>query len=268
MPDTCLGPVCGWIHFLSLWVKIHILPFAPLITVVVAAAAAGVAARIAWHSIQVTRSVARKRAAIDFFLKTDMDAGMVTAYKDFQDALAVWEKHVKDGKDIEEFMRDKQGVVTKASRDINSYLNVHELVAVGIKNEVFDPEVCYNFWSNALVRHTEKTKQLIDYEVASEGGAAAWLEPRTLSEKWKARIEKWQAEQVAIAKKQGQHPKPAPLAPVTGQTIGRPSQETMFGHQQPPTKLAVPPLAEAGPKKAPMDCTKPLMRTSTRSTPG
>jgi hypothetical protein len=234
MPETCLGPVCGWIHVLSLWLKVHILPFAPVITVVVAV----VAGVIAVYSIHVTRSVARKRAAVDFFLKTDMDAGMVTAYAAFQDALIAWEKHLKENKPVEKFIRDDTGAFTKGYRDITSYLNIHELVAVGIKNKVFDGNVCYNFWSDALVRHTDKTQKLIEYEVASDGGAASYLELRLLSEKWKKRIEKWQKKQ---AKKQGQLPKLAPPAPVSGQSFERPSQETIVGHPPPRTAPAAPP---------------------------
>jgi hypothetical protein len=233
MPEACLGPLCGWIHVLSVWFKIHLLPLAPLITPVVAIAAGA----IAIYSIHAARSVARKRGAIDFFLKTDLDAGMVKAYADFQAALAAWEKHNKEGKPIEEFLRDANGVYTESYRHINSYLNIHELVAVGIKNKVFDHEVCYNFWSDALVRHTDKTRKLIDYEVSSDGGAAAYLELRTLSVKWKKRITKWQSRQIQ-AEKQGQPVKTAPPAPTAGQALDRPSQEAVVGHPLPSIKSA------------------------------
>ncbi len=54
MPDSCLGPVCEYIHLLSQWLKIHLLPFGPLFTPLVAS----VAGAIALYSIHVTRSVA------------------------------------------------------------------------------------------------------------------------------------------------------------------------------------------------------------------
>jgi hypothetical protein len=73
MPERCLGPICEYVHLLSQWLKIHILPFGPLLTATVAT----VAGIVAVISILVTKSIARKRAAIDFFLKTDMDKGMV-----------------------------------------------------------------------------------------------------------------------------------------------------------------------------------------------
>ena len=218
MPETCLGSVCEILHLSSQWLKIHLIPFAPLITLIVAIAAGA----IALYSIHVTRSVARKRAAIDFFLKTDMDKGMVEAYAAFQVALTAWQAHEKEGNPIEGFLRNSAGAYTTAYRDITSYLNIHALVAVGIKNKVFDHEVCYNFWSDALVRHTDKTRTLIEYEVASDGGAAAYLELRTLSAKWKRRIIKWEKKQ---AKREGALP-----APIAGQSLQRPSQESIVGN--------------------------------------
>jgi hypothetical protein len=187
MPDICWGPVCGYIHCVAQWLKIHILPFGTLITASVAIGAVIVAVT----SILVTMATARKRAAIDFFLKTDLDAGMATAHKAFQAALKVLEKHEADGKTIETFVKSPDGSDTKEYSDIITYLNVHELVAVGIKNKVFDHDVCYNFWSDALVRHTDKARKLIDYEASSDGGEASFLELRDLSVKWKKRIMKW-----------------------------------------------------------------------------
>src|ERR1700692_2399178 len=186
MPDSCWGPLCGYIHLFSQWLKIHIVPIAPLITPAVAIIAGGVAIA----SILITMSIARKRAAIDFFLKTDMDAGMVAAHAAFQAALKTLEKHEAEGKTIETFVKGADGADTAEYKNIITYLNVHELVAVGIKNKVFNHDVCYNFWSDALVRHTDKTRKLIEYEASSEGGEASFFELRTLSIKWKERIRK------------------------------------------------------------------------------
>jgi hypothetical protein len=94
MPDSCLGPVCSYVHLLSQWMKIHLLPFAPLLTLLVAT----VAGIVAITSILVTKSIARKRAAIDFFLKTDMDKGMVDAHLSFEEAVIALKQHLKDGK--------------------------------------------------------------------------------------------------------------------------------------------------------------------------
>lgn len=57
------------------------LPYAPLITSCVAITAGC----IAYYSICVTRGIARKRATIDFFLKTEMDSSIVKLFQDFDD---------------------------------------------------------------------------------------------------------------------------------------------------------------------------------------
>jgi len=76
-------------------------------------------------------------------------------------------------------------------KKIIRYLNVHELVAVGIKNKVFDDRVCYNFWSDAMVRHVKKTDSVIQYEIAEGGSDALFLELRQLSTRWWTRIHDW-----------------------------------------------------------------------------
>lgn len=202
MPDTCWGPVCEWVHLLSQWLKFHILPIASLLTPVVAMIAGG----IALYSIHVTRSVARKRAAVDFFLKTDMDKGMVDAHTAFQKALISWKNHDLAAKSVESFVKGDDGNVTADYNAITTYLNIHELVAVGIKNKIFDREVCYNFWSDALVHHTDKTRRLIDHEVSSEDGDASFYELRKLSIKWKKRNLKWQKKQRKKAGRKGLGP--------------------------------------------------------------
>ena len=227
MPDSCLGPVCEVVHLLSQWLKIHVLPVAPLLTPLVAT----VAGLIAWYSIHVTRSTARKRAAIDFFLKTDMDAGMVAAHRSFQNALKSMEDHVRSGKSMDSFVKGDDGLSSDAYLALTGYLNIHELVAVGIKNKVFDKNVCYNFWSDALVDHTNKAQKLIDLESSVEGWEASFLELRKLSVKWEKRNLKWQAKQRKKAKRQAPAPNPAPSAPTAGQNPAPPSPQTTSEHR-------------------------------------
>jgi hypothetical protein len=65
----------AWLHHIA----IKLLPFAPLITPLVAV----IAGTIALYSIHVTRSIARKRATIDFFLKTEADSSIVKLFQQF-----------------------------------------------------------------------------------------------------------------------------------------------------------------------------------------
>ena len=242
MPDSCLGPVCEYIHLLSQWLKIHLLPFGPLFTPLVAS----VAGAIALYSIHVTRSVARKRAAVDFFLKTDMDKTMVDAHTAFQKALKPMEAHACSGKSMESFCKDAEGFYTADYLAITSYLNIHELVAMGIKNKVFDEEVCYNFWSDALVQHANDAHRLIEYESSIKGSEAAFLELRSLKVKWERRNLKWQERQQRKAKRQGQPPATVQSAQAAGQSPVPPSQETTVANPLPSTKPAGPPPATPG----------------------
>jgi hypothetical protein len=65
-------------------------------------------------------------------------------------------------------------------------------VAVGIKNKIFDEDICCNYWSDGLIRHVKETYDVIRYEVETEEGSpGAFLELRLLYDRWRARTEKW-----------------------------------------------------------------------------
>lgn len=162
-----------------------LLRIAPFFTPVVGS----VAAIIALAAISAQKSIARKRAAIDFFLKTDLDHNMLEAYADFEVALKKFKAHTAGGGDIKTFIDSPE--TEKDYKKLLRYLNIHELVAVGIKNNIFDQGVCYNFWSDAMVRHVRETRPVIEYEINDGGSEALFLELRTLSEKWSAQIADW-----------------------------------------------------------------------------
>jgi uncharacterized protein DUF4760 len=152
--------------------------------------------------------------------------------------MGAWEQHDEARKSVDSFIKAPGGGYTKEFNDISAYLNIHELVAVGIRNKVFDREVCYNFWSDALVRHTERTRKLIEHDVSSEGGAAAYLELRTLSIKWKKRITKWQKKEKRKAARQKERTAAA------GQSPAQPSPGTIGESPPQPIKPVEPPPAD------------------------
>ena len=76
----------------------HVGKVAPIITSLIAL----VAATVAIVSLRTQVEIARKRAAIDVFLKTEMDQGMLTAYRDFEVGL----KASKQYQDIDQFEKD------------------------------------------------------------------------------------------------------------------------------------------------------------------
>jgi hypothetical protein len=66
---------------------------APLVT----AAVAFLALIVAAASIAAQKQIARRRAAIDFFLKTDLDQNMLTAHGDFETAVKALKAHTAGG---------------------------------------------------------------------------------------------------------------------------------------------------------------------------
>jgi hypothetical protein len=95
---------------------------APIMTAIIALCAAG----IAWKAIQAQRDIARRRAAIDFFLKTETDATLIGLYSRFLELnpshrLITTDEAYKNFKTIE---RDY--------RDTRSFINLLELIAVGV----------------------------------------------------------------------------------------------------------------------------------------
>jgi len=122
-------------------------------TVIIALGAGGVAI---W-SICSQRSIARKRAAVDVFIKTEMDEKMIVAYDCFHAGL----NEMKKAKNIEEFCKSDPSRPHYLA--IRKYLNIHELIAVGIKENVLDETVCYEYWADTLTNGYSDAKPVIDY---------------------------------------------------------------------------------------------------------
>ena len=67
--------------------------------------------------------VARRRAAIDFFLKTDLDHNMLEVHRDFRTAVKALKLHLAAGQTVKSFEESDE----KIYRNILKYLNIHEL---------------------------------------------------------------------------------------------------------------------------------------------
>jgi hypothetical protein len=170
---------CGFSSWL--WLIDKALPYAPLITVSIATIA-GVVAII---SITVTKKIARRRAAIDFFLKTEMDQSMLTLFDNCQKHMRTVNSFIKADTTIEQLM-EREGY-----GPVRTYLNIHELIAVGIENRVFDQKVCYQFWSALLVLHSKQAAPLVEFCRRNPEEAAVYLQFTNLAKKWERKIEWW-----------------------------------------------------------------------------
>jgi hypothetical protein len=132
-------------------------------------------------SISSQREIARKRAATDFFLKTEMDRDTLASHKKFVEASTNLKSLMAEARPFEEF------IGTGHYYAMRDYLNLHELIAVGINNEVFDDFVCYDFWSGELKRAYEDTGRFITYIQTLPGESGSYIEMVKLAVRWAER---------------------------------------------------------------------------------
>jgi hypothetical protein len=166
------------------WLAAH----APIATASIALIASFVAIR----AIRVQRSIAQNRAAVDFFIKTEMDQPMLTAHARYEAAALVLAKHSDNATLMAKFETSCH------YSHIRSYLNIHELLAVGIRKKVIDDDICYHFWADTLIRHCNECDLLIKRIRQRPNGGASYLELTRLNAKWKARVEQWQKDNPVI----------------------------------------------------------------------
>jgi len=139
---------------------------------------------VAAVGIGVQRTVARRRAAIDFFIKTEMDQHLIDAYDDFWMGIDSMKEHIRATK-LDEFCGSKDKDIRKHYFAVRKYLNVHELVAVGIKDGMLDGKICHDFWSGVLIRCVEAARPVLDHVRRRPGGQLTYSELETLYGDWK-----------------------------------------------------------------------------------
>ena len=137
---------------------------------------------VAYRSIESQREIARKRAAIDFFTKTETDKHTLDQYRAFQSACE--REHLDKKLPLEQFSK------TNEYLRIRDYLNVHELMGVGINRDVFDDFVCEDFWSGELRRAYRDTKPLIEWIQKQPDEAYAYVELLKVNNRWQERDQK------------------------------------------------------------------------------
>jgi hypothetical protein len=109
-------------------------------------------------SIKSQRDIARKRAATDFFIKTEMDRDTLESHARYTDAIAKLKMIVTASGEMQNSFAGSDEYWA-----IRDYLNLHELMAVGILKKVFDDEVCHDFWAGELHRAYQDAMPLIKY---------------------------------------------------------------------------------------------------------
>jgi hypothetical protein len=163
------------------WTPEDALKFAPLIIAMIAF----LAAVAAFSSLYMTMIIARRRAAIDFFLKTEMDKTLIDYYDDFK---AIAPKLKSSSFPMADFAGPPEKR-TDEYKKVRAFLNVCELIAVGVKQKVLSERVSYFYWGDVLPRTFRDAKNLIDYirKDDSDGSEYTYLDLEKLSEKWRKR---------------------------------------------------------------------------------
>jgi hypothetical protein len=135
-------------------------------------------------SILVQRATARRRAAFDLFLKTETDEKMLTAYDNFHKGIIA----MRNAPDVATFC------TSEGTREqylwVRKYLNVHELVAVGIKEHVLDPDVCYAYWGDTLTNNFNDAKPLLDFLRTRPKNKYTYADLEKLNSEWVERKRK------------------------------------------------------------------------------
>lgn len=147
------------------------------VTVGVAVAAGSIAI---WNIIS-QRAIARRRAAFDLFLKTETDEKMLAAYDNFHVGLAA----LKASSSVEQFCTSDE--THSQYLHIRKYLNVHELVAVGIREKVLDGDVCYYYWADTLMNNYSDAKAVLEFVLNRPKNKHTYADLVRLNDAWVAR---------------------------------------------------------------------------------
>jgi Domain of unknown function (DUF4760) len=167
---------------MRMWETMHDLPWARIATYapIVTASVAVLGGAIALTSIIVQRNLARRRAAVDFFLKVEMDEKMMQAYERFESAT----EQLK--------ATSKEQLPKNMYEDIRKFLDIFELFAVGIRNRIFDHRICYHYWSDTVRDGVRDAQQIIIHARNEPGGEKTYGQILLLNKRWTSKPRIWQ----------------------------------------------------------------------------
>jgi hypothetical protein len=148
--------------------------YAPVATPIIALGAAIIALR----AIATQRDIAMRRAAIDFFLKTEMDATILGLYATFKNRAP----------DLPALAQNPKFAEDQDYKSIRGFLNICELIAVGIREDTFSNRVSFAYWGDVLPQSYQAACPLIERirVTSGEGTAHTYCDLEWLCERWKS----------------------------------------------------------------------------------
>jgi hypothetical protein len=132
------------------------------------------AATIALIAIGAQIHIARRRAAIDFFLKTEIDRTAIDLYKAFKE-------HAPSMSSIPSISIEP---VATHYIDIRSWLNICELIAVGVNKDAFSKSVSLDYWGDVIPSSYRTAEPLINDIRSKDGSKHTYVELEKLAKRW------------------------------------------------------------------------------------
>ena len=140
-----------------------------------------IAAIIALGAMWVQMHIARRRASIDFFLKTEMDKTVIDLYNKF-----------KANAPSIAFVPGPSDLTRSDYDDIRAFLNICELIAVGVNKGAFSKSVSEAYWGDVIPEAYQTAKQLINNirTIPGEGSRYTYVNLEKLAKRWGKRTKK------------------------------------------------------------------------------
>lgn len=114
---------------------------------------------VAFLAFRYTRQVNKRRATLDMVLKTFMDDAGQKLYANFKEVMLRY-KDPNDDLDIIPYA-DPNHVPTPERRIIQQQINEYELIALGIRNNLFDEDVYKLWFQHQFMRDYESLEKYI-----------------------------------------------------------------------------------------------------------
>jgi len=140
-----------------------------------------IAAIIVLGAMRVQMRIARRRASIDFFLKTEIDKTVIDLYNKF-----------KADAPLIAFVPDPSDLTRSDYEDIRAFLNICELIAVGVNKGAFSKSVSEAYWGDVIPNAYQTAKQLINNirKTPGEGSRYTYVNLEKLAKRWAKRTRK------------------------------------------------------------------------------
>jgi hypothetical protein len=140
-----------------------------------------IAAIIALGTMWAQMHIARRRASIEFFLKAEMDKTVIDLYNKF-----------KANAPLIAFAPDLSGLTRSDYNDTRAFLNICELIAVGVNKGAFSKNASEAYWGDVISDAYQISKQLINHirTTPGEGSRYTYVNLEKLAKRWAKRTKK------------------------------------------------------------------------------